>query len=584
MSIKKSRDGVTLYIDNNWPDTCVGIDIEDDVEEIYFDSVCVYRLQTINKSFPNVKSIHIGCDVVTIEISNYMFPNVRDVKSASARFLSGKTLCSTGGLLLNSFCLRNDEILDLTNVICIKDYALEGCKAMKVSNDSRVISVEPNATAGSLMKLPYINNCFQVIGRVIVGFNPDADKIVLPNKNVVNIMDGLKFPKDKTIVFYNFKELVALYSRYGYSGFVFHSVELWDESVDERQLSAFMFEANNIYSIKLNHHKTLSVIDNILYNKTDKRLVQALASKTGSVLVQDGTEIIGEDAFFSSKIESITFPDSLTEIHSNAFGYCENLESINFGNGIKRIGDECNGNLFKSCINLTSVDIPEQVVEIGRGAFMDCRNLSELKLHEGIREIDRFAFAGCDSLKKVELPASVENLGFHSFYHTDELIINPNSEHIPSGLYKSIFTDTCCFNENLKTVIIRWREHVNYLPKQMVNNITGMEIEEWLKEDKSFYMYAVHSFNKKQTALLEYINKSSDTSKAYLRRVGKQFAKELLDSNNQDGFIEFIKLGLVSKAGLTELLKITRERGLISESSYILDAINQSTKRNTFNL
>ena len=53
---------------------------------------------------------------------------------------------------------------------------------------------------------------------------------------------------------------------------------------------------------------------------------------------------------------------------------------------------------FGECSNLTSIEIPKNIVNIGTSAFYGCSSLQEVILHEGITSIGESAFAYLDSL------------------------------------------------------------------------------------------------------------------------------------------------------------------------------------------
>jgi hypothetical protein len=74
---------------------------------------------------------------------------------------------------------------------------------------------------------------------------------------------------------------------------------------------------------------------------------------------------IGEQAFKSKNLTSITIPGSVITVENNAF--CENkLTSVNISNGVTSIGDAA---FYKN--KLTAVTIPNSVTSIGINAFAD---------------------------------------------------------------------------------------------------------------------------------------------------------------------------------------------------------------------
>lgn len=128
--------GVSLYFDN---DTCIDIDVEPGIETVFFcgqDEINSWSSRTvslreINKVFPDVKAIVIGSDIKLINISNYMFPNVRSIDSKGNNYKSGPYLvedCWPEDKLCNVFCIKENEDVETVSSSIIGDYAFEGCE------------------------------------------------------------------------------------------------------------------------------------------------------------------------------------------------------------------------------------------------------------------------------------------------------------------------------------------------------------------------------------------------------------------------------------------------------------------------
>lgn len=110
-----------------------------------------------------------------------------------------------------------------------------------------------------------------------------------------------------------------------------------------------------------------------------------------SVELPSSLEYIGDDAFTEAKtLKQVSIPDTanLTEIGSSAFYNCENLESINF---------------------------PENLKRISAFAFYNCKRLASVDFPKSLSYIDMQAFYGCYALKSVALPANVSTIGLGAF-------------------------------------------------------------------------------------------------------------------------------------------------------------------------
>ncbi|MGB0460241.1 MAG: leucine-rich repeat protein, partial [Opitutales bacterium] len=71
-----------------------------------------------------------------------------------------------------------------------------------------------------------------------------------------------------------------------------------------------------------------------------------------TVTIPESVTSIGSNAFSScSSLATVTIPDSVTSIGSNAFNNCSSLASITIGNGVTSIGSDA----FDNCSSLTSI-------------------------------------------------------------------------------------------------------------------------------------------------------------------------------------------------------------------------------------
>ncbi len=110
-------------------------------------------------------------------------------------------------------------------------------------------------------------------------------------------------------------------------------------------------------------------------------------------------------------ITSVTIPDSVQSIERSAFENCYDLSQINWGTGLKTIGDYA----FSGNTALASVYPPQNAVSIKDYAFQGCTSLSEVVLPESMTSLGRCAFNGCTSLRGIVLPKSMISLGRCAF-------------------------------------------------------------------------------------------------------------------------------------------------------------------------
>lgn len=153
---------------------------------------------------------------------------------------------------------------------------------------------------------------------------------------------------------------------------------------------------------------------------------------------------IGDNAFLdSSKINAVSFPESVTSIGKFAFANCSMLTSVTLPAHIASIGDGafygCGAlasfaiegealetipyAAFMNCTALTTVTIANGVKNVDKSAFFGCTALTAVTVNEGVESIGTQAFQNCTNLATVVLPASVTQIGDYAFSGSEKLSI-----------------------------------------------------------------------------------------------------------------------------------------------------------------
>ena len=162
---------------------------------------------------------------------------------------------------------------------------------------------------------------------------------------------------------------------------------------------------------------SLPVVNNLRY--ADTYLVGIVDKATSTCVIRDNTKWIGNDAFRESNITSIRIPNSVIDIGENAFYKCTHLQSVSLPNGITSL----ELGVFGECHQLKSIYLPKSVTEIDNIAFMNCNSLESISIPEGVTRIGGGAFEGCSSLSSITIPNSVTDLGGHVFDKCEYLTI-----------------------------------------------------------------------------------------------------------------------------------------------------------------
>ncbi len=153
-------------------------------------------------------------------------------------------------------------------------------------------------------------------------------------------------------------------------------------------------------------------------------------------------KIIGGLAFYHCPyLENIIIPNSVESIGDRAFPINGNIK-YNLKDGLYYLGNDDNPYLylagsdkeipstkiensckfigymaFYDCNYLTSIEIPENVISIGEGAFNCCSCIKSVQFAKNskLKAIGYRAFRLCEQLTEVVLPEGVESIGHEAF-------------------------------------------------------------------------------------------------------------------------------------------------------------------------
>ena len=156
--------------------------------------------------------------------------------------------------------------------------------------------------------------------------------------------------------------------------------------------------------------------------------------------------ITGE--FVPTKLLSLQLPKDITALEDYAFGGCSSLTSINIPEGVTSIGKGA----FSST-GLTSITIPDGVTSIREETFYYCKRLQSVTIPESVTvigEVNPYShgtFESCDNLKSIDLPKGLLTIGSNVFQRCSGL----TEIHLPPYL-TSIGDNAFTYCSKLKTI------------------------------------------------------------------------------------------------------------------------------------
>ena len=204
---------------------------------------------------------------------------------------------------------------------------------------------------------------------------------------------------------------------------------------DCKALSCLIVEEGNTRYDSRNNCN--AIIDKYYDGSAD--LVQGCKNST----IPEGVTSIKDKAFMGCRLTSIVIPKTVEFVASRAFLYCNELTSIVVEEGNKRYDsrNNCNGIVeteensliigckttiipdtvtmisdwaFEGCEELSNITIPNNVKEIGRGAFARS-GLTSIVIPKAVKKIGPYAFDSCIKMQSVEILGPVNKIDEYAF-------------------------------------------------------------------------------------------------------------------------------------------------------------------------
>lgn len=596
---KEIQKGVILYVgsaigmkDNK---IVMDIDVADNVKEveIWHD----FRMPDTNKSFPNVEKLIIKEYVIDINIPNSLFPNVKYVESENEAFLSGKYLVGTfyrSNTLFNTFCQKPGEVIDITRIDGIANFAFSGCKADEMVVCDSITSfhqVSANAFVDSAFSAKPFVNGLKLAGNLVLEVDKTAENIELPDT-------PYNFVFLETADMSHVKKLTVHHpdasNKLCFKNDVPETIVLkTDKELDLSDIAVLAHHSTSKgclqnFSII---HPNFEEIDGVVYTKDKKTLVACSMSKK-HVKVLDGTEVISINAFTQCKIEEVIFPASLKIIDEMAFTDCEMLKSVKFGNGLKAIGRSA----FAWCRSLKHVALPSSLEHISRCAFFGS-GLKDINLNEGLKSFEAEAFS-YTQIKELYIPSSVERMNYDSITANIKKL---RFSTIPKNLLSSFSISMQSFEYNTleeACVVMECNKKHLYMPRSIALDTSCLadEIEEKIRHyffdinvsNVSLLEYSVTNTCRDAVAVAEFCDFRNEDAKKHIKKHIGRILPMLLNEKNEKCISTLIMANIIPDDTLEELRETANQKNMLTVQAYLLEHMdnkkNAEKKSQTFQL
>ena len=137
-----------------------------------------------------------------------------------------------------------------------------------------------------------------------------------------------------------------------------------------------------------------------------------------SITLSDTVSAIGIGAFEGcADLTNVSLPETITSIGNYVFSGCSSLPSISLPENVRSIGDGA----FSGCSSLPSISLPENIRSIGDGAFSDCSQFTNIVIPNAVTSIGSYTFCGCTKLQSISMPSGATVIGDYAFYKCDAL-------------------------------------------------------------------------------------------------------------------------------------------------------------------
>lgn len=160
--------------------------------------------------------------------------------------------------------------------------------------------------------------------------------------------------------------------------------------------------------------------------------------------------VVPEYAFaYLAELTSVDMPDNVIAIGDNGFYRCPKLQLTSLPPGITSLGDYA----FSDCSKLALTSLPSGITSIGDQAFRDCFSLALTGLPSRITSIGDYTFRNCSKMALTSLPSGITSIGDFAFANCtglETVKFTSTVSSIPNGVFSGC--------PKLSTIYVPWSQ------------------------------------------------------------------------------------------------------------------------------
>lgn len=217
-----------------------------------------------------------------------------------------------------------------------------------------------------------------------------------------------------------------------------------------------------------------------------------------NVSLPNSLQYIGNLAFgVCTSLKSLQLPEALESLGDRVFSGCESLSNIELPESLHAIGPLCfygckelstikvnsanpylatdgkaifnkDKTVLYTAVPVTSYNVPSTVRELRYYAFSNQKDMTSITLPEGLVNISSNAFEFCSKLEQLVIPSTVDSIGENAFYSCSAL----QQINIPQGI--KYLADAVLSGTGIKTLDIP--SSVNYIGESAFSNCKSLQL------------------------------------------------------------------------------------------------------------